>query len=60
MIYLKPPTGHIELQAPDNTLYYYWPANPEYDVNTIQYKGETYTVHDKNGFDITATVKKGQ
>lgn len=60
MIYLKPPKGHIELKAPDETVYYYWPANPEYDVNTIQYKGETYTVHDKNGFDITATVKKGQ
>ena len=55
MIYLRPPKGHIKLNDSAGTIYYYWPADPKYDVNTIPYKGKFYTVHDKNGFDVTPT-----
>jgi hypothetical protein len=55
MIFLRPPEGHIKLNDSAGTVYYYWPANPKYDVTTINYKGKFYTVHDKNGFDVTPT-----
>jgi hypothetical protein len=55
MIYLRPPENHIKLEDSAGTIYYYWPANPKYDVHTIPYKGKFYTVHDKNGFDVTPT-----
>ena len=55
MIYLRPPKGHIKLEDSAGTIFYYWPADPKYDVHTVPYKGKFYTVHDKNGFDVTPT-----
>ena len=55
MIFLRPPKGHVKLEDSAGTIFYYWPANPLYDVHTINYKGKSYTVHDKNGFDVTPT-----
>ena len=58
MVYLRPPKGHVKLKDSNEVPVYYWPAS-EYDVNTISYTplGETeprlFTIHDKNGFDIT-------
>ena len=59
MVYLRPPKGHVKLKDSNEVPVYYWPANPKYDINTISYTplGETeprlFTIHDKNGFDIT-------
>ena len=55
MIFLRPPEGHVKLEDSAGTIFYYWPADPLYDVHTINYKGKSYTVHDKNGFDVTPT-----
>jgi len=55
MIFLRPPEGHVKLEDSAGTIFYYWPADPRYDVHTINYKGKSYTVHDKNGFDVTPT-----
>ena len=58
MVYIRPPKGHVKLKDSNEVPVYYWPAS-EYDVNTISYTplGETeprlFTIHDKNGFDIT-------
>jgi len=58
MVYIRPPKGHIKLKDSNEIPVYYYPAS-EYDVNTISYTplGETeprlFTIHDKNGFDIT-------
>jgi len=47
-IYMKPPTGFFIYKDTE----YFWPAT-QYDVDTVTFNGQQWTVHDKNGFDLT-------
>jgi len=51
-VYMKAPKGHIRQQNEAGDVRVLWPASP-YDVDVIEYNGQRWTVHDKNGFDIT-------
>jgi len=48
IVYLKPPKGFFIYKDTE----YFWPAT-QYDVDTVTFNGEQWTVHDKNGFDLT-------
>jgi len=47
-LYMKPPPGYFIYQDTE----YFWPAT-QYDVDTVVFDGKSWTVHDKNGFDLT-------
>ena len=47
-IYMKPAEGFFIYKDTE----YFWPAT-QYDVDTVTYNGQQWTVHDKNGFDLT-------
>lgn len=47
-LYMKPPTGFFIYKETE----YFWPAT-EYDVDKVIYDGKEWTVHNKNGFDLT-------
>ena len=57
IVYLKAPKGHIIQENPQGETRILWPATP-YDVDTITVDGQQWTIHNKNGFDITP--KQGQ
>ena len=48
-IFMRPPDGFFIYQDKD----YFWPAT-EWDVDTVTVDGKQWTIHNKNGFDITA------
>ena len=54
-VYIKPPKGFF-IYPESNSLLgtdeYFWPAT-EYDVDTVEYNGTRWTVHNKNGIDLT-------
>ena len=47
-VYMKPPPNYFIYQNTD----YFWPAT-EYDVDTVTVDEKQWTVHNKNGFDLT-------
>jgi len=47
-LYMKAPTGFFIYKETE----YFWPAT-QYDVDTVLYDGKQWTVHNKNGFDLT-------
>ena len=47
-LYMKPAEGFFIYKDTE----YFWPAT-QYDVDTVTYNGQQWTVHDKNGFDLT-------
>ena len=47
-VYMKPPPGFFIYKETE----YFWPAT-EYDVDVVTVDGKQWTVHNKNGFDLT-------
>ena len=47
-VYMKPPPGFFIYKETE----YFWPAT-EYDVDKVIVDGKEWTVHNKNGFDLT-------
>ena len=54
-VYIKPPKDFFIYPKSDSLLgtdEYFWPAT-EYDVDTVEYNGTKWTIHNKNGIDLT-------
>jgi len=54
-VYIKPPKNFFIYPKSDSLLgtdEYFWPAT-EYDVDTVEYNGTKWTIHNKNGIDLT-------
>ena len=47
-VYMKPPPGFFIYKETE----YFWPAT-KYDVDVVTVDGKQWTVHNKNGFDLT-------